>query len=354
MVNKNQKNITIYSISQKLGLSPSTVSRALRGSPLVKEETREKVLKVADELGYTVNFLARSLRTRKSHIIAVITEDITNPFTSLIIKGIEETTVKNNYNIIFGNGDGNLNKEKRYLDILLQKQIEGLIYISTVSREIKDFYLNVNIPVIFAYSYSLTPDIPSVIPDDVYGGYIATEYLIKLGHRKIAFISGPISYKASIDRLTGSKDAFKTYGLEWDDRVVKYCKEWDQESGYKEALELLSTGIIPTAIVAGNDLIAVGVMDAIRNAGLKVPEDISIIGYDNREVCEYIRPRLTTIKLPLVEIGRKSAEVLIKSINNRNQDMESLFSIRGRLIIRDSCSSINSSHKEVMPKEVKV
>jgi len=338
-MDKNEKNITIYSISQKLGLSPSTVSRALRGSPLVKEETRRRVLRVANELGYSTNSLARSLRTKRSHIIAIITEDITNPFTSLIIKGIEEVTIKNNYHIIYGNGDGNLNKEKRYLNTLLQRQIEGLIYISTVSREIKDFYLNTSIPVIFSYSYSLSPDIPSIIPDDLYGGYIATEYLIKLGHKRIAFISGPADYKATVDRLTGSKKAFEDYNLDWDHKLVRYCKDWNSESGYRETLNLLSENIIPTAIFAGNDLIAVGAMDAIREKRLNVPKDISIVGYDDREVCEYVRPRLTTVRLPLVEIGKKSAEVLISNINGKNEGIEAITRVKGELIIRDSCCS---------------
>jgi len=350
-MDKNEKNITIYSISQKLGLSPSTVSRALRGSPLVREETRKRVLRVAKELGYATNSFARSLRTKKSHIIAIITEDITNPFTSLIIKGIEEVTAKNNYHIIYGNGDGNLNKEKRYLNALIQRQIEGLIYISTVSREIKDFYLNTSIPVIFSYSYSLTPDIPSIIPDDLYGGYIATEYLIKLGHKRIAFIFGPAGYKATTDRLAGSKKAFEDYNLDWDHRLVRHCKEWDSASGYKEALDLLSKDIIPTAIFAGNDLIAVGVMDALREKGLNVPKDISVVGYDDREVCGYVRPKLTTVRLPLVEIGKKSAEILINHINGKNEGIEAITRVKGELIIRDSCCSLGFKSKEVMPEK---
>ena len=336
-MDKNEKNITIYSISQKLGLSPSTVSRALRGSPLVREETRKRVLRVAKELGYATNSFARSLRTKKSHIIAIITEDITNPFTSLIIKGIEEVATQNNYHIIYGNGDRNLNKEKRYLNALIQRQIEGLIYISTVSREIKDFYLNTSIPVIFSYSYSLTPEIPSIIPDDLYGGYIATEYLIKLGHKRVAFISGPADYKATIDRLAGSKKAFEDYNLDWDHRLVRHCKEWDSESGYKATLDLLSKNIIPTAIFAGNDLIAVGVMDAVREKGLNVPKDISVVGYDDREVCRYVRPRLSTVRLPLLEIGKKSAEILINHINGKNEGIEAITRVKGELIVRDSC-----------------
>jgi len=336
---KKDRNITIYTISKELGISPSTVSRALRGSPLVKDETREKVLSLSDKLGYTSNFTAKSLRSGKSYTIAVLSDDITNPFFALMMKGIEEVLIKEHYNVILGNIENDLDKALKYFNILTQRSIEGVIYINPEGKGTRYLQKTDIFPIVFTYtSPPSQTSIPSVVPDNLYGGYVATEYLVRLGHKKIAILVGPLDFQASIDRLEGYKKCLEDYNINVDLSLIKYCGDWGQENGYKQMKDLLSSGNLPTAVIAGNDLIAVGIMDAVREMGLKIPEDISIIGYDNRDICNFTRPKLTTIDLSLVQIGRKSAELLIRLINGEILDGNLLFKIKGELVIRDSCS----------------
>lgn len=339
---RKNKGVTIYTISRELGLSPSTVSRALRGSPLVKEETREKVLNLSKSLGYISNFTAKSLRSGKSYTVAVLSDDITNPFFALMMKGIEDVLIKRHYNIILGNIENDLDKALRYFNILTQRAIEGVIYINPEGKGTRYLQKTEISPIVFAYtSPPFQTLIPSVIPDNLYGGYIATEYLIGLGHRRIAILVGPLDFQASIDRLEGYKKCLLDHNIEIDLSLIRYCESWEQESGYSQMKDLLSSRDLPTAVIAGNDLIAVGAMDAIREIGLNIPKDISIIGYDNRDICNYIRPRLTTIDLSLVQIGRKSAELLIDLIDGKTLDGHLIFKIKGELIIRDSCAMVS-------------
>lgn len=336
---KKDKRVTIYTISKELNISPSTVSRALRGSPLVKEETRRKVLELSRKLGYISNLTARSLRSGKNYTIAVLSDDITNPFFALMMKGIEEVFIKEHYNVIVGNIENDLDKALKYFNILTQRAIEGVIYINPEGKGTR-YLQDINtFPIVFTYTSPPAETlIPSVTHDNFYGGYIATEYLIKLGHTKIAILVGPTDFQASIDRLEGYKRCLREHDIDLDLNLVRYCEGWTQESGYKEMKSLLSEKYLPTAVLCGNDLIAVGVIDAIKEIGLKVPEDISVIGYDNREVCDYIRPKLTTVDLSLTEIGRKSAELLISIIHNEIPDGTLFVKIKGNLVIRDSCS----------------
>ncbi len=340
---------TIRDIAKKAQVSTATVSYVLNDSAQISEETREKVLKAVRELNYSPNNIAKSLKIKKTNTIGIITEDITVFNSPEIVDGINKYMEEQGYHIIlnnlrlfkrlgnnFWNSTKYVKKINEIISVLLSRQIDGIIYIGAHTRDVSDIIKDINIPIVYTYCYSSGELDYSVNYDDQLGAYEATEYLIKLGHKRIGVITGLVDSIPCQERLKGYQKALEENNLIFNPSYIK-VGDWEYESGYENAKELLSKKDRTTAIFAMNDLMAGGVIDAAREMGINIPKDLSLIGYDNRECSFFYVPKLTTVGLPLSEMGERSAKILIDLIDKKNTE-ETSIKIKCSIVERESAA----------------
>ncbi|MBT9170163.1 MAG: Catabolite control protein A [Actinobacteria bacterium] len=327
---------TIIDVAKRAGVSKSTVSKILTDKPYVSHETREKVMKAIAELGYRPNAIARSLVRNVTKTIGLIISDITNPFFPEIVRGIEDKASEMGYNIFICNSDAKVEREEAYLELLLEKRVDGIIFTSAriTDTRIADLRRH-NFPFILV-SRTL-PDVQTdyVVVDNRAGAYLAVEHLISLGHQRIAHITGPKDASGALDRLWGYQKAMADHGLKTDAELVKEG-DFREQGGYLATKELLSLSSAPTAIFAANDFIAIGALQAINEAGLEVPEDISLVGFDNIHLAGLTRINLTTINQPRYKMGLMATEVLIERIEGKRGPGPVQLVLEPELVIRSS------------------
>jgi LacI family transcriptional regulator len=308
---------TIKDISRLANVSTASVSKVVNGDyKSVSESTRDKILQIAKELNYKPNRLARSLVTNQTNILGLIVTDITNPYFSSLAKGVEDRAGSCGYNVILCNTDDNQAKEATYIDVLLEYNVAGVIITGMAnpdSSQIQDIVKS-KIPLVSIDRY-VSPDTISVFLDSFRGTYLSTEYLIKKGHKKIAFISGDAALKLPNQRLNGYLQALRDYNMEEDKSIIK-LGTYHMENGYETARSFLDNHADFTSIVCGNDLIAFGAIKAIKERGLSVPGDISVIGFDDIYLSSIFEPALTTIRQPIYDIGSYAVDVMIRLVKN--------------------------------------
>ncbi|UOQ45422.1 LacI family DNA-binding transcriptional regulator [Halobacillus salinarum] len=317
----------IKDIATQSGVSTATVSHVLNNTGRVGVETREKVLKVAAELNYKTNKIAKSLKTQRSYVIGVIVEDLTVFNTPEICDGINEFAEEKGYSISLVNlrlfkrigtdfTKTDVLKEMipKVIDQLMENQVEGIIYIGNHPRDVTEDIPPVSVPIVYTYCYTTREDDCSVNYDDKSAAYEATKYLIDLGHEKIGLISGLINSIPSHDRFYGYQTALAENEVLFDPGYIR-TGDWKIDSGYEMTKELFTHPDPPTAIVALNDLMAAGAIKAIQEMGMSVPEDVSVIGFDNREFTAFYSPSITTMAIPLHEMGEKAMDVLFQFIH---------------------------------------
>jgi len=332
--------ITLNELAKATGYSASTISRALNnsGHP-VNGETKEHIVSVATELGYRPNMVARGLRTDRSYAIGLIVDNIVSPFTPLIIRGIQDYLKIYNYFSVIVNADWDPEVETEAIHQLVSRSIDGIIFIESHLRGTNPTLDLVNKPYVFVHRLFSKTFGNSVVVDERYGARLAVEHLANLGHRRIAFINGPQGWDASTNRLIGYKDILTQLGIPYDPALVEEG-DWEVQSGYPAAKKILALPERPTAIFAANDLMALGAIYAIQEAGLRVPEDIAIVGYDDREITSISRPTITTVTLPCYEMGEKSAQLILNRLENPvDPSEEEQVRVQGRLIVRGSCGA---------------
>lgn len=338
----NNKRITIKIIADLVGVSHKTVSRVINNEKYVKEETRKKILAVIKKYNFQPNFFAKGLRTKESKTIGLILGDINNPFYSLLTEGVIMECEKEGYNVIVVNTSYATDIGNRYIKVLLGKGIDGLI-ITTINFTENILNSNIiNIPYILVSLNSDIQYINYVTADDYNGGLLAAEYLIKLGHRKIYFLTVAEVVSAG-NRVQAFKDVIKKYEISNNDSSIS--KPLINEHGsYSEVKKIIKNGNKYTAFIAGNDSLAIGAMRAIYEAGLKIPEDISIIGYDNISVASILKTPLTTVEQPKFELGSIGAKRLLAMLKDPiaagKKPMRRI--LPTKLIIRKSCKKINN------------
>lgn len=303
--------VTIKEVAQAAGVSPSTVSRALNDSPLIREETKARIRRIAAELGYERNELARGLVKGVSGVIGLVVPDIANPFFAEITKGVGEVAHQRGYGLILCSTEGDRAKEESYLGILRRKRVDGLILASVT---VDDPHLvelkRAGLPFVLVSRLSRTVAGPYVITDDKRGARLAVEHLISLGHERIGFIGGPEDVQSSRDRREAFADTLSEHGLRL--RTDWACfADFSQRAGRAAALRILSQKQRPTAIFAANDVIALGVMEAAGELGLGIPEDLSLVGYDDIVYASLPRVQLTTVAQPTLEMGRIAASYIL-------------------------------------------
>jgi LacI family transcriptional regulator len=341
--------VRLKDIAKKANVSTATVSYVLNGSGNISEETKKRVMEVIKEFGYRPNTIAKSLKMNKTNTIGVIVEDITVFNAPEIIDGINEYAEQKGWSIILTNmrlyktvGNDFINVENckkvapKAFDELFNKQVDGIIYIGVHTRDMKEIINQISKPIVLTYCYSSENNIYSINYNDEQVAYNATKYLIEKGHSKISIISGLIDSEPSRGRFNGYFKAISEHNLIFNPEYVK-TGNWEFDSGYEYAKQLLERSDRPTAILAMNDLMAAGVLAAAKNLWLNVPEDLSVMGIDDREFSRYHSPKLTTMSLPLSEMGRKSMEILSDLINQKQVEHPEL--LKGRVIERDSVAS---------------
>ncbi len=325
--------ITRDDVARHAGVSKSTVSRVLNKNGYVSQENRTKIEKAIVDLGYAPNLIARSLKTRESRQILFYTHEILNPFYMEVYRGIEDYAGENGYTIVLS----------RHFDysIVKQRQYDGII-LSGVSTEMEREFINLGIPVVVTHYGGKPLNLPSVGIDIKGGAQKATQYLLKCGHRKIAFIT--INEKCDEQRLDGFLNCLKNTDIDIKSTSIVCSKEKSHgySQGYSCTMELLSKSRDFTAVFAFNDTMAIGALSAFYEKGIKVPQDISIIGFDDIIQASYTYPLLTTVKLPKYEQGYESARLLISLIQgNRAESM----TLDTQLVIRNSVlNKISLSH----------
>lgn len=345
--------ITVKEIAQICNVSPSTVSNILNGKSNVSKATRERVLAVVKETGYQPNYFAQSMRKQSNRMIALITEDLNEFSAPPIVESAMAYCEDHGYRTIlmnlrmydkwkntWYNDDTKLKAVLR--PVLLEAlsiRVDGIIYVAGHCREIDCLPEDLDLPVVFAYGLSKNEKYPSVIIDDEKGGYDAMKYLINMGHKRIGIITGTMRNLHAISRLKGCKRALKANKIEWEPRLV-YEGNWKRETGYAAAETLIGQGV--TAIFCMNDNIAAGVYDYLYERQIAIGKDISVIGYDNKEIAEYLNPQLTTNEIQLGEIGKKSGKMIIDILSGREDaKREIIKKVPCKLIERNSVQQIN-------------
>ena len=330
--------ITLTELARKAGVSIATVSRALNNTDHpMNEATRARILAIANEVGYRPNMVARSLKTDRTYTIGLIVDNIVSPFTPTIIRGIQDYLKLHNYFSVIINADWNPELETEAIHQLISRSIDGIIFVESHLRGTNSILDLANKPYVFVHRLFSGTFGNWVLVDEPYGARLAVEHLAKLGHRRIAFINGPHGWDAAANRLLGYQETLAQMGLPYDpDLVVE--GNWEVQGGYPAAKKLLSLAQRPTAIFAANDLMALGAIYAIQELGLRVPEDVAIVGYDNREITSISRPTITTVVLPCYEMGETSAQMLLRRLENPGE-VEDPIRVRGRLVIRESCGA---------------
>lgn len=326
---------TLKDIAKMAGVSESTVSRVLNGIPKASSETRDKILKIAKELNYYPNEIARSLAKQKTQIIGVITTDISNPYFASVAGGIEMIASQLGYNLIISVTFGKEEEELRYINILKEKKVEGIIFMSgRMPESCEEALLNSGIPTVVV-ARKVKSSLPSIHIDNIGESYKAVEYLIKLGHRRIAMISGSLNDKESgYHRLLGYKNALDAYEIPFEEELVAEGN-FKMESGIEAMNTLLQLKRLPSAVFAGSDAMAVGAIKSIKKAGLSIPEDISVIGFDNNIISQACDPELTTIGQPVDDLGKTAMEMLYKIINGQELKKKTIY-LPCELVIRNS------------------
>jgi DNA-binding LacI/PurR family transcriptional regulator len=330
--------VTITEIAKAAGVSLTTVSRALNNAdhPMNKD-TRERVLQIAKEMGYQPNLVARSLRTDRTYSVGIIVENIQSPFAPSIIRGIQDHLKPEGYSSTIINSDWDPEVETDAILSLNNRKIDGIIFVETWHRSSEAVQMMTTKPFVFVHRLFNGRCSNSVITDEYGGARLAVHHLLDLGHRRIAYINGPKDWDASQRRLMGYKEELADANIRYDRRLVKQG-DWEVKGGYLATQALIGMENPPTAIFAANDLMALGAIYALQDKGLRVPQDIAIVGYDNRNFTSFTRPSITTVTLPCYEMGQAAAKLLLNFINDKVKETEPI-EILGHLIIRESCGA---------------
>ena len=336
--------MTLEQLAKKANLSIGTVSMALRDDPRVKDSTKRFVLELSQRLNYIPSALGRSLATQKTQILGLTITDITNPFFTEVFKGVEDTAVKNGYSVILSNTEYDLKRETEILRIFLEGRVDGLV-IDPVENN-TDFAMlkqlkRMGIPfVLLRKLKGLEKEYDYVMADDKKGAIILTQHLINMGHRRIGYIGSTQCGVTDHDRFLGYKQALAKAGMEFDAGLVTSHDSFSLSEGLKVGRGLLQVRKDIDAVVAFNDLLALGVMEAAYSLGLRVPEDLAVGGFDDIYISGLSPVSLTTIALPKYELGSRATELLIDKIeakrSNRSAKTNQIV-LEPKLVIRRSC-----------------
>lgn len=326
---------TIQDVARRAGVAPVTVSRVVNNSGYVSAETRTRVETAIASLGYVPNRLAGGLRTKRTHTLGLVLTDITNPFWTTVARGAEDAAQAQGYNVILCNTDESEYKQDQYVRVLLQKQVDGVLLVPARSTAASADYIQAHDVPVVVLDRQVPSSVDVVRCDSEGGAYGLVKHLIDLGHRRIAVLSGARGVSTARDRVTGYARALMEAGIQKDDHLVFY-REFTQEAGYAMALEALAVQPSVTALFAVNNFIAIGALKALEGASLCVPDDISLVAFDDLPLTLVVNPILTVAAQPAYEMGQRATQQLVRRILGEAGDDPEHIVLPTRLIVRRS------------------
>ncbi len=329
---------TLRDVAQLAGVHPATASRALNPAtrPLVNADTARKVLRAAESLGYQPNPIARSLKTAKTNTVGVVIPDLTNPLFPPIVRGIEDVLSPAGYNAYIVNTDNDAQREEAQIESLRSRQVEGLI-VATARR---DHPLLVRLHgqgmrMVLVNRKVDQLELPSVTADDAGGTQLAVAHLAALGHRRVLHLAGPSDTSTGVARSRAFRHAVRDHGLDEDPALVVESDHWSEADGARALRGVLDSGLEFTAIVAGNDLLALGCYDVFAERGVRCPEEVSVVGFNDMPFAARFQPPLTTIHIPHYEIGKAAAELMLERLQDPDSPPGEI-RLEPHLVVRDS------------------
>ncbi|OGP90789.1 MAG: hypothetical protein A2156_11030 [Deltaproteobacteria bacterium RBG_16_48_10] len=330
---------TIKDVAKQVGVSTATVSHVINNTRFVSAELKQRVLKAIRDLGYHPNAIARSLVKRKTHTIGILISDILNPFYTAIVRRIEDVTYKSGYSVMLCNTDEDPEKEILYIQMLLEKRIDGLI-ISTAFQDGTHPLLSqlkaISLVTIVRRIKGVASD--AIFGDNMGGAYQAIDHLIRLGHRKIGIVSGPTGLSSGAERLEGYKKALEDHRTPIEDQWVK-IGDFKRESGYSLTKEMFQRDPLPTALFVVNNQMAIGALQALNELKIRIPKDISLISFDDMEWYSFLDPPLTTVEHSPYLIGKTAGEMVLQRISNKRKSPKKVV-LPSHLIIRASTAHV--------------
>jgi len=331
--------VSIKDIARAGNVSHSTVSRALSDSPLISADTKERIQRLAQEMGYTPDAIARSLVTQQTHTVGVVVTTITDPWVAEVVQGIEDAAHENDYSVILASSASEPEREMAAVDMLRSKRVDGLI---VTSSRVGALYLEhlerIGVPVVLVNNHNEQSGryTFSISVDNRDGGHLATAHLAELGHRRIAYVRGPADHSDDADRFSGYRLALADSGIPFDpDLIVAGNGRLD---GGEQALHALAgANALPSAVFCYNDMTAIGLLSAARNEGISIPGDLAVVGFDDIPLASHIQPPLTTVAQPKRDMGRQAMSMALALMRAEpsTEPFEDI-SVKGQLIVRKS------------------
>ena len=333
---KKKRTVTIQDVAKNAGVSVSTVSRVLNGKVDVASDTQDRILSVIENLGFTTNLAARSMRSYKKNLVGLIMPDIAYPFAIEVMKGVNRAIAESEFDLlVYTTGDvrksGRAFHEQKYVSLLTNSISDGVIIVAPVAGE-----FNIDAPIVSIDPLASNPNYPAVHATNYQGAMDAMRYLLGLGHKRIGFISGRAELESSNRRLKGYRESLEKAGIPIDEKLIA-SGDYTTETGISGARQLLALDQPPTAIFASNDQMAMGVFQVAEEMGLRIPDDLSVVGFDNITESKYMG--LTTVDQFISEMGYVATQMLIKLIKDTTLE-DQTYQMQTQLVIRNSCRDV--------------
>ena len=333
--------VTVKDIARKAGVSHSTVSRALHDSSLIADETVQRVQQIANEMGYSPSAAARTLKTNRSQFLGVVLSNVDDPFFSELLQGIESGVQGSGYSLFIAAAHRDPERKHEIVQAMVEHRVDGVIICSTSFSEKQSGqrFAQYGVPLVVINNQAAEDFRYSIYHDDVDGSRQVTHHLIELGHRKIAYLGNSLSGRTTLDRLTGFRLEMESNGLAVPAEYIHEAPGGDPENGIGASKHFLDLHQRPTAIICYNDMLAIGVLKGLQQLGIRVPEEISVTGFDNIIFSAYTNPPLTTFDQPKRFIGLEAARLLLGLLKHEQDDDEKVKILKGELLVRASTAA---------------
>lgn len=334
---------TIYDVAKEAGVSIATVSNAINGKGKISKQRREQIFRIMERLQYQPSVIASALTGKKTFTLGLLIPDISNPFFAEIARAIEDQAHQQGYSVIICSTDNNDERVERYITLLEQKSVDGIIIGTGIGNmDIITQLQSRSTPIAMIAREASSVAVDTVVADDFVGGMMAAQHLAQLGHRRLAVLSENLKVSSSRERIRGFKQGLADAGLAFEESDVVIC-EYKIDEGKRGASELLRRGgeERPTAIFCCNDQLAIGALQAAKESGVRVPEELSIVGFDNTILATVTDPPLTTVAQPMEQMGKLAFNLVIESLNNKDSVKQRIV-LRPELVVRRSTSSSTS------------
>jgi len=335
---KDKSEVTIYDIAKALNISASTVSRGLNDHQGIREDTKKRILKAAHEMGYQHNIFARNLRKKRTNTIGVVLPRFNSYFMSTVVAGMEKEANKAGYNLIVSQSQESVKKEITNISTMFNSRVDGLLVslaCDTVNSDHFNVFFKKDIPVIFFDRVFKNQDYTSIVINNFKAGYDATAHLIEQGCKRIIHLGGNLKSNVYADRFSGYKQALADRGIAFNKKLI-VINILNEQAGIDTANRILAMDVIPDGVFASNDVSAVAIICRLKQAGMLVPDDIAVVGFNNNPVSTVVDPNLSTIDYPGQEMGKIAASTLIKKLNNKQTPDSNTIVLHHKLIIRQS------------------